>query len=124
MIPPDDALITLKDACEIFFNGKISIATLKAEHNRGNLALSKIGRAYFTTIAKLREMESKCRVVAPARASGSIRREEHGRSSMDEGGAARASLLMKLERRKSSSANTSRQNTRSRIARRLSSLTS
>ena len=28
----DDTLITLKDACEIFFGGKITVATLKAEH--------------------------------------------------------------------------------------------
>ena len=49
----DDTLITLKDACDIFFGGRITVATLKSEHAKGNLDMSKIGRSYFTTIAKL-----------------------------------------------------------------------
>ena len=32
----EDTLLTLKDACEIFFAGRITVATLKAEHARGN----------------------------------------------------------------------------------------
>ena len=48
----DETLLTLKDACEIYFGGKITPATLKAEHDRGNLALSKIGRSYFRRTEK------------------------------------------------------------------------
>lgn len=62
----DDTLLTLKDACEIYFAGKVTPATLKAEHGRGNLALSKIGRAWFTTPADIRMMREKCRVEVEA----------------------------------------------------------
>lgn len=122
-LPADDTLITLKDACEIFFGGKITVATLKAEHARGNLDMSKIGRAYFTTIGKLKQMEAKCRVEAPAPSSGSIRNEEPGLSSTVEAAAARDSLLMKLDGLKRPSGNTSRRNTSSRIVPRRSSQT-
>ena|SRR5665647_292602 len=119
----DDTPITLKDACEIHFGGRISVATLKAEHARGNLDMSKIGRAYFTTIGKLREMEAKCRVEAPARASGSTRKEEHGLSSTVEAAAAQDSLLMSIDKLKKSSGNTSRQSMLSEIQRLRSSRT-
>jgi len=91
--------------------GRVTVATLKAEHARGNLEMSKIGRSYFTTLAKLQAMDAKCRVAAPARPSGSIRKEEHGPSSTAEGAAARDSLLMKLDKLRSSSASISRQST-------------
>jgi hypothetical protein len=116
MTPADDALLTLKDACEIFFRGKVTVATLRAEHARGNLDMSKIGRSYWTTIAKLREMEAKCRVAAPARASGSIRKEEPGLSSTVEADAARDSLLMNLDKLRKPSANTSRRSMSSKTA--------
>jgi hypothetical protein len=112
MTPTDDTLLTLKDACEIFFGGKITVATLKAEHARGNLDISKIGRSYFTTIRKLREMEEKCRVEAPARNSGSIRSVGRTRSSTDAPAAAQASAQMKLQERRKLLGITSRQSTR------------
>jgi hypothetical protein len=93
----DDTLITLKDACEIFFGGRITVATLKAEHARGNLDMSKIGRSYWTTIAKLKEMDAKCRVEVPARASGSIRSENPGPSSTADPAIAQGSALRKLD---------------------------
>mgnify|MGYP001568628793 CR=1 FL=1 len=44
MTPADDALLSLKDACEIFFRGKVTVATLKAEHTRGNLDIARVTR--------------------------------------------------------------------------------
>src|SRR5467141_1363169 len=119
----DDTMITLKDACEIFFRGRITVAVLKTEHSKGNLDMSKIGRSYFTTIAKLKAMDAKCRVEVPARASGSIRKEEHGLSSTVESAAARDSLLMTLNGLKKPSANTRRQSTSSKTVQRRSSQT-
>jgi hypothetical protein len=107
-----DTQITLKDACEIFFKGRIKVATLKAEHARGNLDMSKIGRSYFTTIGKLKEMEERCRVEAPAQSSGSTKRAIRGPSSMDESAAAQASALRKLQERKKHLGITSRRSTR------------
>src|SRR6267142_5078499 len=91
----DRTLITLKDACEIYFGGRVTVATLKAEHARGNLDMSKIGRSYWTTIAKLKRMDEKCRVEAPAPSFGSTRRAIRGPSSTDESAAAQASALKK-----------------------------
>lgn len=108
----DDTLLTLKDACEIFFAGRITVASLKAEHARGNLDISKIGRTYFTTLAKLKEMELKCRVEVPVQGSGSTKIAKVGRLSMDESEAAQASVQMKLQERRKLLGITSRRNTR------------
>ena len=61
-----DRPLTLKQACEVIFDGAISVATLKAEHRRGNLELFKIGRAYFTTRRHVEAMIEKCKLHAPA----------------------------------------------------------
>jgi hypothetical protein len=62
-----DALITLKEACETLFAGAISVATLRVEHQRGNLVISKIGRQYFTTLRDIEDMRTKCVVAPPVR---------------------------------------------------------
>ena len=108
----DHEMLTLKDACEVFFGGRVSVATLKAEHGRGNLVMSKIGRAYFTTIAKLRDMEEKCLVDHPAQSSGSIKHAERGPSRMAGSAIAQDSALMRLQERKKRLGITSRSSTR------------
>jgi hypothetical protein len=117
----DETLLTLKDASEILFQGKISPEVLKAEWRKGNLELSKIGRSWFAPVSAFRELVAKCRVEAPARASGSIKREAHGQSLTAEAAAAQASLLMKLDGLKKPSGTTSRRNTRLEIRPRHSS---
>ena len=62
-LPPDQP-ISLKAVCKIIFKGRISVATLKAEHGRGNLEIFKIGRAYFTTRRHVEAMIEKCRLQA------------------------------------------------------------
>jgi hypothetical protein len=119
----DDDLITLKDASQIVFGGKVSPATLIDQWKRGNLELSKIGRSYFASVADFKGLKTKCLADRPARASGSIKREEPGQSSTVEAAAARDSLLAKLDKLKSSSGTTSRRSTSSRIVPRRSSQT-
>lgn len=121
--PADDMLITLKDASEIVFGGRVSPATLKDQWRRGNLDLSKIGRSYFASVADFKGLKTKCLVEAPARASGSIRNEEHGPSSMVGAEAALGSLLMNLDKLKKPSGNTSRRSMSSKTAPRRSSQT-
>ena len=65
--PEEDLPITLKDASEVVFKGAISVASLKAEHSRGNLEITKIGKTYFTSRKHLAEMLAKCRVEVPPR---------------------------------------------------------
>lgn len=61
---PDDLPLSLREVCERVFGGAISVASLRAEQQRGNLIVSKIGRAYFTTPKDLRQMFESCRVVS------------------------------------------------------------
>jgi hypothetical protein len=103
----DETLITLKEASEMIFAGKVSPATLKDQWHRGNLDLSKIGRSYFASVADFKGLKTKCLADRPARASGSIRKEEPGLSSTVEADAARDSLNLTIDRLKSSSGNTS-----------------
>lgn len=116
-LPADDTLITLKDACEIFFGGKITVAVLKAEHAKGNLDLSKIGRSYWTTIAKLRDMDAKCRVEAPARNSGSTKAANPGQSLMADPAVAQGSALRTLSKLKERLESTSKASTSQRKVR-------
>ncbi len=55
----DDAALTLKDACTIFFRDAIKPASLRAEARRGNLSIARIGRMDFVTPAAIREMMVK-----------------------------------------------------------------
>src|SRR5260370_42375811 len=96
----DDDLITLKDASEMLFGGKVSPATLKDQWRRGNLELSKIGRSYFASVADFKGLKTKCLADRPARASGSIRKEEPGLSSTVEAADARDSLMMHIDKLK------------------------
>lgn len=61
-VAADDRPLSLKQACELIFANAISVATLKAEHARGNLELFKIGRQYFTTRRAIAAMMEKCRL--------------------------------------------------------------
>jgi hypothetical protein len=62
-----DVPITLTDACRNVFNDAISVATLMAEHHRGNLVIYKIGRQYFTTLNEVNAMMEKCCLKSPPR---------------------------------------------------------
>src|SRR3954468_5256204 len=111
----DDELITLQEASQIVFGGRISPASLKAEWRKGHLDLSKIGRSYFAPVGDFKGLHSRCLANRPARASGTIDRETPTPSSTDESGSALASLMMKLDALKSTSANTSPRSTRLKI---------
>ena len=66
----DNQLIPLRRAAEIFLGNARHVATLRSEATRGNLVVSKIGRSYWTTIARLKEMDKKCQGDHLARGSG------------------------------------------------------
>jgi hypothetical protein len=106
-----ETLLTLEDACEIYFGGAVTPATLKAESSRGNLHISKIGRGFFTTLADLKKMRELCRVETQAQDSGTTKRAERGRSSTGAGESARAALRAKLQKHSKPSPTTSRAST-------------
>ncbi len=81
----DDRPIRLKDAAEEF---GIGVATLRAEAERGRLAIYRIGKRDYTTRNDIREMVLLCRAEPKAPASIVIRRaantsSETARASLD-----------------------------------------
>lgn len=106
-----DSPITLKEACEVHFRNRVKVATLRAEAAKGRLDIFRVGRADFTTIRDLREMERRCRDDDPRRASTSTRREDNGLSATDRLSSARAALNQTVHRLKSSSPATSEKST-------------
>lgn len=98
--------ITLAEACEIVFRNTIKPATLLAEHGRGRLVISKIGRAYFTTLRDARELLEKCRVEREARGSISTKNAGNGLSETDSVSCARAGANQAVSMLKSLSKNT------------------
>lgn len=70
-----DDPITLQEACDIVFRGKITPWTLRSEAERGKINIFKIGKKQFTT---LREARALCE--RKARDSISMRPERAGLS--------------------------------------------
>jgi hypothetical protein len=92
-----DVPITLKDACRDVFNDAVSVATLMAEHRRGNLVIYKIGRQHFTSLNEVNAMMQKCRMqTSPHRAS--VNSPEN--LSDEATRAAHAALRLKLDKLK------------------------
>ena len=103
-------LITLDDACKHFLGGKVTVATLRAQHKMQNLEIYRIGRRDFTTISDLKQMQEKCRVAVQDPSSGSTRPVKRGPSSTAESAAAQAAAQMRLQERKKLLGITSRRN--------------
>jgi integrase len=86
----DESLLTLEEACEVFLRGKATPATLLAESRRGKLALYRIGRRDYTTLADLKEMQRLCLVQNPVQGSGLIKSVKRTASSMAAASSAQA----------------------------------
>jgi hypothetical protein len=78
--PAPDEPITLQEACEIYFRGRIGVPALLAETRRGTLETWKVGRTRLTNLSKIKAMEeSKCLERAPALSCGSIEMDDQRR---------------------------------------------
>src|SRR5580692_12332292 len=69
---------------------KATPATLLAESRRGKLALYRIGRRDYTTLADLKEMQRLCLVQNPVQGSGLIKSVKRTASSMAAASSAQA----------------------------------
>ena len=58
----EDEPITLQEACDQVFRGKVSPATLRGEAARGKLRIFRIGNRNFTTLKAVREMLDRCQM--------------------------------------------------------------
>ena len=106
-----DRRMTLKQAAEQFFGDARHASTLRVEISRGNLVASKMGRAYWTTLPALQDMEQKCRVEAQARASIGTSPEKPGLSSTADSTVAQGAAQRTLNKLKEHFGTTSRAST-------------
>lgn len=103
----DDEPITLKEACEIYFKGRVGVPALLAESRSGKLETWKVGRTRLTNLAKIKAMEEKkCLEQVPAPVFGSTRAVRDGRSAMAKASAAQAAVAMRLGQQKKNSPST------------------
>ena len=117
----DDQLMPLRRAAEVFLGDARHVATLRAEATRGNLVVSKIGRGYWTSLARLREMDKKCHVDHLAQGCGGTRSASDSPSLTVDPIIAQGSALRKLDELKQHFSSTSKRSTdRPLLKRRLS----
>jgi len=84
--------ITLKEACELVFKGKIGVTSLRAAAAGGKLSIFRIGRQDFTTLRDVREFIEQCRAESHRPASTTTRREIRGLSVMARDSSALAAI--------------------------------
>ncbi|MBG0508918.1 hypothetical protein I3J13_09090 [Agrobacterium sp. MOPV5] len=58
----DDDLVTLNEACELFFGGRLSKSALRLEASRGNLEIIRIANKDFVTRNGIKRMIDRCRL--------------------------------------------------------------
>ena len=90
--PADTDPITLKEASELVFKGRVGVSALRTEAQRGKLSIFRIGGRDYTTIRDVREMVEKCRVEKHRPASTTTKNETPGSSAMDRDLSALASI--------------------------------
>lgn len=76
----DDDPITLAEASKVVLRGVVTVSALRAEIERGNLAVEKIGKNLYTTKAAIREMRDRCREKLSRRGSTSEKTDKVGPS--------------------------------------------
>ena len=92
MTPAEDDPVTLQEAVDIVYRGKIAVSTLRLEADRKNVHIFKVGRRWFTTLRSVREMKDRCPGNQKALASTSIENAVSGLSEMDRVSSALAAL--------------------------------
>ena len=97
-----DTPLRLEDAVKIAFPaGGITLAGLRKEVARGNLAVEKIAGKLFTTLADIKRMREKCRVEKDPDSINDLRKEDvqpPGLSGTEESSLAQESLQRLVRR--------------------------
>jgi len=113
---PDDAALTLSQACFIFFpdvtgSGTpiISPSSLRAERRRGNLKITRVGKKDLVTAGAVREMMKKCHDQPRELGSTSTPKSGSGSSETDRSRDALAAAKAISQELKRNSPNISRQ---------------
>jgi hypothetical protein len=88
----DDDPITLDDAIELFPGARLTKSTLRAERDRGNLDIFRLGKRDYTTRKSMRDMVRLCRENARRRVSTSTESASNGSSETAQASSAQAAL--------------------------------
>ena len=88
----DEDPITLDDAIKLFPRARLTKSTLRAERDRGNLDIFRLGKRDHTTAKSMREMVRKCQENARRRVSTSTQSGISGSSETAQASSARAAL--------------------------------
>lgn len=112
-----DDPITLAEACALFPRAKVTVSTLRAAADRGDLDIFRLGRRYHTTASAMREWVERCQDEGRRRGSTSIRGEDSGSSATDRASSAQAALNQTVIALRSSLRATSDKSTNRRAGR-------
>ena len=93
--------LTLQEACDQFFGGKVTPASLRAEARRGRLHISRVGRVDFVSVAAIQEMMALGRPYA-APPVGPLKQHDEARVRAAQKSAMRAADQLKRIPRKHS----------------------
>jgi hypothetical protein len=104
--PSEDDPVTLQEAVDIVYRGKIKVSTLRLMADRDQVHIFKVGRRWFTTLRSVREMKDRCPGNRKVPAYGSTRNEANGLSEMDRASSALVALSQTTRALKRSSRNT------------------
>jgi hypothetical protein len=88
----DEDPITLDDAINMFPGARLTKSTLRAERDRGNLDIFRLGKRDYTTRKSMRDMVHQCRENARRRVSTSTQTGINGSSETAEALSAQAAL--------------------------------
>ena len=106
MNPNEDDPVTLQEAVDIVYRGRIEVSTLRLMADRGHLEIFKVGRKWFTTLRSVREMKNTCPGNRKVPGSGSTRNAGSGLSEMERVSSALVALKQTTRALKSGSRNT------------------
>jgi hypothetical protein len=88
-----DTRLCLDEAARLEFpDGTVSTRTLRAEAARGKLAIFRIGKKYYTTLAEIDRMVEKCPVVRISTSDAGPAANHAGQSETEAMRSARAAL--------------------------------
>ena len=74
----EDDPITLRAACNLFPEAKLTVSALRAEQERERLEIFRLGRRDYTTLRSMREMVRLCRQADKRRKPISIKHDASG----------------------------------------------
>ncbi|NTJ83626.1 hypothetical protein G6M50_38230 [Agrobacterium rhizogenes] len=103
----DDEPVTLAEACDVFFGGRLTKSALRTEARKGNLEILQIANKDFVTRRSIERMKEKCLKKSDQPVSGSGQTPVPGSSKTVPNVSPRNAAKLKLKQLRESLPNTS-----------------